>query len=279
MRKRLLHGRKSPTALSARQAKSVVFARLPAALALLVTCVALAQGAATPLDTYLDNLKTLRASFQEVLVDSHGKETDRSTGSIVVVRPGKLRWQVRPQTGQEAATGDAAPKGSGADDGGGQAGAGGANGPAGAAGGTQSGEQLLVVDGKNVWSYDRDLQQASVKPVDAALSATPAMLLSGTVDVRKNFTVSPAGKRDGLEWVLVEPRGTQADFRRALFGFDAGPHGGNSAAELKKLILDDKLGQTATIVFQKVERNGPVSPDEVSFTPPPGVDVIGTPRK
>jgi outer membrane lipoprotein carrier protein len=244
-----------------------------AALALLVTSLALAQGGATPLDTYLDNLKTLRASFQEVLVDSHGKETDRSAGSIVVVRPGKLRWEVRPQTGPEAA-------GSGGADGkGGATAAGAAHGKAGAAGDTDTGDQLLVVDGKNVWSYDRDLQQASVKPVDAALSATPAMLLSGTVDVRKNFTVSPAGKRDGLEWVLVEPRGTQADFRRALFGFDAGPHGGNSAAELKKLILDDKLGQTATIVFQKVERNGPVSPDEVSFTPPPGVDVIGTPRK
>jgi outer membrane lipoprotein carrier protein len=223
-----------------------------AALAVLLSGVAQAQGGATPLDTYLDNLKTLRASFQEVLVDSHGKETDRSTGTIIVVRPGKLRWEVRPQTGPEAASG------------------------AGDAAGADTGAQLLVVDGKNVWSYDRDLQQASVRPVDAALSATPAMLLSGTVDVRKNFTVSPAGKRDGLEWVLVEPRGAQADFRRALFGFDTAAKGGE---ELKKLILDDKLGQTATIVFQKVERNGPVSPDEVSFTPPAGVDVIGTPRK
>ncbi len=198
------------------------------------------QGGATPLDSYLDNLKTLRASFTEVLVDSHGKDTDRSAGTLVVVRPGKLRWEVHPEADPQTA------------------------------------DQLLVVDGKNVWSYDKDLQQASVKPVDAALSATPAMLLSGTVDIRKNFTLSPAGKRDGLEWVLVEPRGAEADFRRALFGFDTGAKGG---AELKKLILDDKLGQTATIVFQKIERNGPVSPDEVSFTPPAGVDVIGTPRK
>ena len=45
------------------------------------------------------------------------------------------------------------------------------------------------------------------------------------------------------------------------------------------MILEDKLGQTATIIFDKVERNGPVAPDEVSFTPPAGVDVIGTPRK
>ena len=69
----------------------------------------------------------------------------------------------------------------------------------------------------------------------------------------------------------LEPRKGEADFRRALFGFDGG--------ELKRMILDDKLGQTATIAFQKIERNGSVSPDEVSFTPPPGVDVIGTPRK
>jgi outer membrane lipoprotein-sorting protein len=45
------------------------------------------------------------------------------------------------------------------------------------------------------------------------------------------------------------------------------------------MILNDKLGQTATIVFDHVERNGPVSPEEVSFTPPAGVDVIGVPAK
>jgi outer membrane lipoprotein carrier protein len=110
-----------------------------------------------------------------------------------------------------------------------------------------------------------------VKPVDEALSATPAMLLSGAVDVRKNFTITAAGERMGLQWVLVEPHGTEADFREALFGFDHG--------ELKRMILEDKLDQTATVIFDKIERNVPVSAAEVSFTPPPGADVIGTPRK
>ena len=128
----------------------------------------------------------------------------------------------------------------------------------------------MVADGRNLWFYDRDLQQVTVKPVDAALSATPAMLLSGAVDIQKNFTLTPAGKREGLDWTLVEPRGNDADFRRALFGFDRG--------ELKRMILEDKLGQTATVIFDKVERNGPVSPDETTFTPPAGVDVIGKPR-
>ena len=204
-----------------------------------------ANAAVTPLDKYLDNLHTLRATFLQTLADPHGREIDRASGTLIVQRPGKFSWDIRPQPVSAGASTTAA--------------------PAGGAG------QLMVCDGVNLWFYDRDLQQVTVKPVDAALSATPAMLLSGAVDVRKSFTLSPVGEREGLEWVLVEPAGAQADFRSALFGFEHG--------ELRRLILEDKLDQTATILFQKVERNGPVRPAEVSFTPPAGTDVIGTPHK
>jgi outer membrane lipoprotein carrier protein len=216
-------------------------------LALALTCtLALLTGtrayaAATPLDSYLENLKTLRTSFVQTLTDAHGRQIDHATGTLIVVRPGKFSWEIHPQRGSATAA-------------------------AGAGAG-----QLMVCDGTNLWFLDRDLQQVTVKPVDAALSATPAMLLSGVADVRQSFNFTPAGERQGLEWVLVEPRGTQADFRSALFGFARG--------DLKRMILEDKLGQTATINFEKIERNGPVAPAEVSFTAPAGADVIGTPAK
>jgi len=194
---------------------------------------ALAADASTPLDKYFDGLSTLRASFTQSVKDARGKDVDKSTGTLVVSRPGKFRWEVQPK-----------------------AGSGGAG-------------QLLVADGKNVWFFDRDLEQVTVKPIDTALSSTPAMLLSGASDVRTNFKVTPAGPRDGLDWVLVEPKQSEADFRRALFGFGKG--------NLQRMIIDDRLGQTATIDFDKVERNARVAPGEVSFTPPPGTDVIGKP--
>jgi outer membrane lipoprotein carrier protein len=235
----------------------------------MVAVVPAAFAAATPLDSFLDDMKTLRATFLQTLVDAHGKEIDRSSGTLIVARPGKFSWDIHPQ-------GSSAGVGAGAGSGGaGASGSAGSGGSA-AAGPGASGGQLMVADGRNLWFLDRDLQQVTVKPADAALSATPAMLLSGTVDVRKNFTVTPAPKRDGLDWVLVEPRGSEADFRRALLGFtgkEAGP------PALKRMILEDKLGQTATVLFDHVERNGPVAPEEVSFTPPAGVDVIGTPKK
>jgi len=210
------------------------------------TAPAAANTAATPLDKYLDNLHTLRTTFLQTLADPHGREIDRATGTLIVQRPGKFSWDIHPQP---VATDSAGANTS----------------SAGGAG------QLMVCDGMNLWFYDRDLQQVTVKPVDAALSATPAMLLSGAVDVRKSFKISPVGEREGLDWVLVEPAGAQADFRSALFGFEHG--------DLRRMILEDKLDQTATIVFQKIERNGPVRPGEVSFKTPAGADVIGTPRK
>jgi outer membrane lipoprotein carrier protein len=188
----------------------------------------------TLLDHYLDGLQTLRANFSQTLTDSHGREIDRGAGTLVVARPGKLRWELRPQGARDSAG------------------------------------ELMVADGKNVWFYDADLQQVSVKPIDAGLSGTPAMLLSGAVDVRKNFMLSDAGAHDGLNWVNVAPRSADSDFRRARLGFAKG--------DLSRMILEDKLGQTATIIFDHAVRNGPVAPDEVSFTPPAGVDVIGTPR-
>ena len=191
----------------------------------------------TPLDKYLSDMKTLRTSFLQTLADGQGREIDRSTGTLIVARPGKFSWDIHPQTGDTN-------KGAG---------------------------QLMVSDGRNLWFFDRDLEQVTVKPVDAALSATPAMLLSGTVDVRKNFNLTLAGQRDGLDWVLVEPHGADADFKDALFGFANG--------DLKRMILEDKLGQTANIMFDHIERNGPVTPQETSFTPPKGADVIGKPKK
>jgi chaperone LolA len=212
-------------------------AAAPAAAPAALPQSAPAQSQPTQLDAYLDHLKTLRASFLQTLADGQGKEIDRATGTIIVERPGKFSWDIHPQSGSGAGTAG----------------------------------QLMVCDGRNLWFFDRDLEQVTVKPVDAALSATPALLLSGAVDVRKNFTISPAGDRLGLQWVLVEPHGAEADFREALFGFDKG--------ELKRMILEDKLDQTATVIFDKVERNVPVRAAEVSFTPPKGADVIGTPRK
>src|SRR5579883_824889 len=211
----------------------------------------------TPLDRYLKNLKTLRVRFLQTVADAHRAEVGRSTGTLIVERPGKFRWDIRPQSTAQAAVAGSSAAGQ-------------------ASGGRQASVpengELMVSDGRNLWYYDRDLEQVTVRPVTAALSATPAMLLSGTVDVHEHFTESSAGKRDGLDWVYVEPRSAEADFKSALFGFDG-------KGTLQRMILEDKLGQIVTIIFKDVKVNVRVPEQELTFTPPAGADVIGTPAK
>ena len=200
-------------------------------LAGLLSALAFGTGvqAQTPLDTYLTQLKTLRADFAQTVTDGKG-EVQKAHGTLIIVRPGRFRWELTPDGGSP---------------------------------------QLMVADGKNLWFYDRDLEQVSVKAATAALTATPAGLLSGDGNIRELFTVSSAGKSDGFDWVLVKPRESDADFREARLGF--GP------SELKRMVLKDKLGQTVRLDFSKSERNPSVAESEVKFTPPPGADVIGTP--
>jgi len=191
--------------------------------------------AQTPLDSYLEHLKTLRTEFSQAVTDSKGRLVQDARGKLVIVRPGRFRWELTPGTG------------------------------------ANSSPQLMVADGKNLWFYDRDLEQVSVKPASSAITATPAGLLSGEGNIRELFTVTPAGRKDGLDWVLVTPKEDDADFREARLAFDK--------SDLKRMVLKDKLGQTVNLDFATSERNPPVAEAEVSFTPPPGADVIGTPAK
>ena len=130
-------------------------------------------------------------------------------------------------------------------------------------------EQVMVADGRNVWFYDRELEQVTVRAAGSALSATPAMLLAGTAPLRTAFRVDGAGRRDGLDWVRVAPRGSDGEFREARFAFDG--------LELRRLEIDDKLGQKTVLLFSAGVRNARIEPAELQFTPPPGVDVIGKP--
>jgi len=136
---------------------------------------------------------------------------------------------------------------------------------------SQPSEQVIVADGKHIWLYDKDLQQANVRDMDASLESTPAVLLSGGATVGSQFDVTALPKSGGLDWYQLVPKHADTDFQRVRIGFDHG--------ELKSLLLADKLNQITELNFENSRRNVALIPDLFTFTPPPGVDVIGRPDK
>jgi outer membrane lipoprotein carrier protein len=128
-------------------------------------------------------------------------------------------------------------------------------------------KQQLVADGRHFWSYDEDLAQVSVQPMDKVFSATPAMLLSGNEPLEKVFTLKELPADDELQQVLLTPKSDDSSVIEVRLGFLKGV--------LVRIEAKDNFGNTTTFTFSNVVRNGPVDESIFNFTPPPGVDVVG----
>ena len=132
-------------------------------------------------------------------------------------------------------------------------------------------EQLILADGKQIWFYDKDLQQANVRNMDASLANTPAVLLSGGGSLSSQFDVTALPPSDGLEWYQLIPKHPDTDFQLVRIGFRKG--------DLASMFLADKLNQVTQLTFTNPKRNAKLGPDLFKFVPPPGVDVIGRQAK
>jgi outer membrane lipoprotein carrier protein len=131
----------------------------------------------------------------------------------------------------------------------------------------QPNKQVIVADGTRIWLYDSDLEQVTVRKLDATLSATPAMLLSGQGNLQDNFTVVQSSEEAVIQWVRMEPKRDDTDFKWVRLGFDG--------ATLKFMQLADKLGQITTLEFSQLQRNPAIDSSLFTFTVPAGADVIG----
>ncbi len=132
-------------------------------------------------------------------------------------------------------------------------------------------EQLLVGDGNKLWIYDKDLQQVTVKEMRSAIGNTPALLLSGAVNLQDNFIIGDvpavqAPAADSLQWVELQPRDAEAGFSKLRLGFDG--------SVIKSMELFDNFGQTTLLRFHDSHINLPLDADNFRFKPPAGVDVI-----
>lgn len=128
-------------------------------------------------------------------------------------------------------------------------------------------EQIYVADGKNLWLYDRDLEQVTVKPQGESLGSTPATLLSSTAPLKENFNITEEGKHEGFQWLLLKPKAADSNFdylRLALEG-----------DVLRAMEMVDGFGNTTRLYLEKVERNPSINDKQFHFTPPAGIDVIG----
>jgi len=128
-------------------------------------------------------------------------------------------------------------------------------------------EQLIVADGSELWIYDIELEQVTVKPMDDGLANAPIMILMKQSDVGEQFEISEVGQRKYLYWIELKPRSRDLEYTDIYIGLEDG--------RVKAMELQDRFGQSTQIVFENLRVGVVHDPATFEFKPPPGVDVYG----
>lgn len=127
-------------------------------------------------------------------------------------------------------------------------------------------EQQIVSNGREIYQFDPDLNQVSVRKVDQALGASPAAILFGSGSLEQSFEVMALPDREALVWLRAKPKQADAGFVHVDLGFNDGlPH---------RIILLDAFGQTTHVELTALMRNPGLSPSNFDFIPPKGADVV-----
>lgn len=179
-------------------------------------------------DTFVTDVETLSARFEQRLIDAAGELIEVSSGTLDIRRPGRFRWVY-----------------------------------------AEPYEQRLVADGRNIWNYDVDLAQVTVKPQAEALANTPALLLGGSDAALAEFEYVDGYEHAGLTWVRMRPLDTSSGFRQVELAF--------TGDQLTRMVFLDNLDQTTLVSLYDVVVDEPIPASVFEFDVPPGVDVVGTP--
>lgn len=197
--------------------------------AMMLFAVGMASAAAAPVDrlrTFLAGAKTLQADFSQVQIDAKGNPSGKKTAGVFYLE--------RPGKFRWNYT--------------------------------QPFKQEIVTSGGKVWFYDADLEQVTVKRLNAAIGSTPALLLSGEIAIETNFTIEDQGTDEGMAWIRLLPKSEESGFKYVLIGL--------VGDDLRGMELNDNFGQVTRIYFSNVKRGLRLSPELFKFTPPAGVDVF-----
>lgn len=133
------------------------------------------------LDTFMAEVNAFSARFEQTLYDADGDTLQTSSGTVVLERPARFRWEY-------------------------------------AASDSDASGQVLVADGERVWLYDPDLEQVTVNRIDERVAGTPLVVLMGTEPLNSVFSVEGLGNSDGIDWFELSPMTADGDFDAVFVG-------------------------------------------------------------
>lgn len=125
----------------------------------------------------------------------------------------------------------------------------------------------IISDGKTVWVYQPDLNQAVKKAVDGS-SGLATDFLSGIGDLKKDFDIALSNET-GTAWTLeLTPRAPQPNIQKLFMDID------KTSGLATKTVVVDSFGNETRVSFENIKINNALKDSLFKFTPPRGASVI-----
>ena len=134
-------------------------------------------------------------------------------------------------------------------------------------------QELIVSDGKQLYSYQPDLNQVIETPLEQAFrSSSAASFLLGIGNVKRDFDASTPAKppADGFKHVALKPKNGGDTIE---MGLDP------ATLDLRALRLTDALGDVTELTFSDIRNGAPLDDKLFAFTPPAGADIVKAPPR
>lgn len=174
---------------------------------------------------FLNNLHSFRANFVQTQPDEQLFELNKSTGYVVLQRPGKLMWVYQSPEHQE-----------------------------------------IISDSLNLWVYEPDIDQVTVRPLTSVQTDFPLRWLLFNESIESNFNILPESIKKGVSWYNLTPKdSTYFQSLEVAIKDD----------QLVQLWMYQSMDNVTKVVFTDGQQNQTIADNQFDFKPPAGVDVIG----
>lgn len=136
----------------------------------------------------------------------------------------------------------------------------------------------FVSDGVRIYSYLPADKQVIVSPMPSGQTTTPALFLTGTGHLVRDFTATFTelpGAGPATTALKLVPKRHDPDLEWLILGVDA------NSLQLRQLVAGDRQGGRSTFIFTNLKENRGLSDKIFEFRIPRGVDVVtsGVPSK
>ncbi|WP_223787875.1 outer membrane lipoprotein chaperone LolA [Marinicella meishanensis] len=125
-------------------------------------------------------------------------------------------------------------------------------------------EQLIVADGDNVWVYDEDLEQVTVKQQDNELN--PIYVIINDEKSQQHYDIRYETQEAGHDWISLTPKNRSEDVKTVWLAL--------ADDVVKQIKVHNHFDQTMVFEFTEIKRNPDLTGGLFQFVPPEGVDVI-----